>query len=203
MKFTTIFAAAAAIFAGFVAASPVAAPNAVAVASPVSAGNELVTRGDADVEEACLKALVQLEVDIIACNKKYTDICSKKKCGYDDIKAYQLEVALIIKAVVDVLKAKIFVGLKLVKVQLFIDICLRILVSINVTLNVLCKGLGLLGFLLVKLVVDLCVDLSISLKALIAVLAICIPDLLVIIKVNLGGLIGALLCLVCSILNIL
>lgn len=202
MKFTTIFAAAAAIFAGFVAASPVAAPNAVAIASPEAAGTELVTRSR-KVEEECYGILVDLDVKVAACNDKYSKRCSSGNCGYSDLKAYQLELSVLINAAVALLKAKIFVGLTFVNIKLFIDICVKILVSINVTLNLICKGFGLLGFLLVRLVLDLCVDLSVSLKALIAVLAICIPDILVKIQVNLGGLIGALLCLVCSLLNII
>jgi len=206
MKFFTVLAAAAAVFTGFVAASPVAAPAAVAVAAPSYAqGAELVTRTtkEEDAEKAIIELLIALNIEVDVCNKKWTDKCSKNKCNSGDVKDYAIEVAAIINVKIAAIKAKIFVGLQLLDIDLVVKLVVDLLIKINITLNLLCKGLGLIGGLLVNLLLILCVDLQIALKGLLALLATIVVGLVVKVEILLGSLLGGLLCLVCSLLNIL
>jgi hypothetical protein len=204
MKFFTVLAAAAAVFTGFVAASPIAAPAAVAVAAPSYVESaELVPRGDsAAAEKDIIAILVALNLEIDGCNKKWTDLCKAGKCNSGHVKDYAVEVAAIINIKIAEIKAKIFVGLKIVDIDLVVKLVVDLLVKINITLNLLCKGLGLVGGLLVNLLLILCVDLKIALNGLLACLAIIVDGLLIKVQILLGGLLGGLLCLVCSLLGL-
>lgn len=105
--------------------------------------NSLAVRTE-EAGVAIIDLLVKLEVDIDLCNKKWENTCKQKKCGESDIKDYDLELSLIIKACVEKLKVIIGAGLVLseLHISVIVDLCVKIFLSINLYLNILFKLCG-------------------------------------------------------------
>jgi len=164
------------------------------LASPIAepASNALVSKRDVELDGI----LTDLNTEVFAVNGKYTEIC-KDTCTTAHVTSYCGEVAKICYKYIDICKTKLPSGYKWKGlVTIIVDLVVKLLVEINITLKFLLGKCGLLG--IVAGVVTLVAVLIGALNALLACLALYVEGLLALVAKLLIEVLGVVGCLLCT-----